>query len=71
MCALSISEGPFPLPLTLEKAKTLKRFSVTVEPAEKSDPANSVQPIQPAKPAEDEILKHGYDSLRRLITPVQ
>jgi carboxyl-terminal processing protease len=35
------------------------------------DPANGVQPIQPAKPAEDEILKHGYESLRRLVTPVQ
>jgi carboxyl-terminal processing protease len=28
----------------------------------------NVQPIQPAKPGEDEILKHGYESLRRLIT---
>jgi carboxyl-terminal processing protease len=35
------------------------------------DPANGAQPIPPAKPAEDEILKHGYESLRRLITPVQ
>jgi carboxyl-terminal processing protease len=34
------------------------------------DPANgvNVQPIQPAAPARDEILKHGYDALRQLIT---
>ncbi len=28
----------------------------------------NVQPIQPAKPGEDEILEHGYESLRQLIT---
>jgi carboxyl-terminal processing protease len=33
------------------------------------DSANgNVQPIQPAKPGEDEILKHGYQALRQLIT---
>jgi len=42
-----------------------------VEPEE--DPANpgGAKPVQPNKPAEDEILKHGYESLRKLITPVQ
>ncbi len=44
-----------------------------VEPEE--DPANpgATKPvqIQPAKPAVDEILKHGYESLRKLVTPVQ
>src|SRR5581483_11696924 len=34
------------------------------------DPANPGNPA-PAKPTTDEILKHGYDSLRQLITPVQ
>ncbi len=32
------------------------------------DPANGGVTILPAKPGEDEILKHGYDSLRQLIT---
>jgi carboxyl-terminal processing protease len=31
------------------------------------DPANGVN-VPPAKPGEDEILKHGYESLRQLIT---
>jgi carboxyl-terminal processing protease len=31
------------------------------------NPVN-VQPVQPTKPGEDEILKHGYDALRHLIT---
>jgi carboxyl-terminal processing protease len=37
------------------------------------DPANrvTVQPIQPANPLPDEILKHGYDTLRQLTTTVQ
>lgn len=34
------------------------------------DPANPGN-LAPAKPAADEILKHGYDALRQLITPVQ
>ena len=32
------------------------------------DPANGGVNVPPAKPGEDEILKHGYDSLRQLIT---
>lgn len=40
--------------------------------ASDDDPANpAVAPVAPTKPAEDEILKHGYDALRNLITPVQ
>lgn len=40
--------------------------------ASDDDPANpAVAPVAPNKPAEDEILKHGYDALRNLITPVQ
>jgi carboxyl-terminal processing protease len=32
------------------------------------DPANGpVAPVQPAKPGEDEILKHGYESLRTIV----
>jgi hypothetical protein len=30
------------------------------------DPANNVAPVAPAGPAVDEILKHGYDALRRI-----
>jgi carboxyl-terminal processing protease len=32
------------------------------------DPANNVPPAAPAGPAVDEILKHGYDALRNIIT---
>jgi carboxyl-terminal processing protease len=32
------------------------------------DPANGGVSVPPAKPGEDEILKHGYESLRQLIT---
>jgi carboxyl-terminal processing protease len=32
------------------------------------DPANGpVAPAQPAKPGEDEILKHGFESLRTIV----
>lgn len=44
----------------------------TTAAVEGDDDSNgpAVPPVQPSKPAEDEILKHGYDSLRQLITPV-
>jgi carboxyl-terminal processing protease len=32
------------------------------------DPANNVAPVAPAGPAVDEIMKHGYDTLRQIIT---
>jgi len=32
------------------------------------DPANNVAPVAPAGPAVDEIMKHGYDTLRQITT---
>ena len=34
--------------------------------ASDDDPANAAVPIEPPKPGEDEILKHGYESLRTI-----
>jgi len=31
------------------------------------DAANPVPPVQPPKPASDEILKHGYDTLKAIV----
>jgi len=39
---LRSGDGPFVLPITLEKERTLKRFSVVLEDPAKGDPANSV-----------------------------
>jgi len=35
--------------------------------ASDDDPANGAVPIEPPKPGDDEILKHGYESLRTIV----
>lgn len=40
---LAMGEGPFPLPMSAKKADILKRFTASLTPLEKGDPANTLR----------------------------
>jgi carboxyl-terminal processing protease len=46
---------------------TVLQAETTAIVANDEDPANGAVPIEPAKPGDDEILKHGYDSLKKIV----
>ena len=46
---------------------TVLQAETTAIVANDEDPANGAVPAEPAKPGDDEILKHGYDSLKKIV----
>ena len=46
---------------------TVLQAETTAIVANDEDPANGAVPAEPPKPGDDEILKHGYDSLKKIV----
>jgi carboxyl-terminal processing protease len=46
---------------------TVLQAETTAIVANDEDPANGAVPVEPPKPGDDEILKHGYDSLKKIV----
>jgi outer membrane lipoprotein-sorting protein len=50
MDPLKLGEGPFPLPIGQEPAEVKKNFDVSIVPADKDDPANTIHAVLKPKP---------------------